>query len=152
MIKLHCYRRDISVLHIEQNTMEYFDFHHQYNESKQIAIDAIRNKLHVVLLGGDATGKTHLTNELEQNGYLNREMYIRLYEGDSNSYYYEYNPNIQRFWIEAHNNINYCLNLIKNESFVVINMSKFKYPRIGETNLYTNRFKNCTSEGPDMDS
>jgi hypothetical protein len=121
------------VLHIEQNIMEPMDYYYQYNESKQIAIDAIRNKLHVVLLGGDATGKTHLTNELEQDGYLNRNMYVRLYEGES---YCDYNPNLQRFWIEAHGNINHCLKLIKNESFVVINMSKFKYPGV-EDNMRT---------------
>jgi hypothetical protein len=121
------------VLHIEQNIMEPMDYYYQYNESKQIAMDAIRNKLHVVLLGGDATGKTHLTNELEQDGYLNRNMYVRLYEGES---YCDYNPNLQRFWIEAHCNINYCLKLIKNESFVVINMSKFKYPGL-EDNMRT---------------
>ena len=121
------------VLHIEQNIMEPMDYYYQYNESKQIAMDAIRNKLHVVLLGGDATGKTHLTNELEQDGYLNRNMYVRLYEGES---YCDYNPNLQRFWIEAHGNINHCLKLIKNESFVVINMSKFKYPGV-EDNMRT---------------
>ena len=62
---------------------------------------------------------------------LKRIKNIRLYEGES---YCDYNPNLQRFWIEAHGNINYCLKLIKNESFVVINMSKFKYPGV-EDNL-----------------
>jgi hypothetical protein len=105
--------------------MESFDFYYQYKESKQIAIDAIRNKLHVVLLGGGATGKTYLTNELIQEGHLNLNMYVKVYEGESN---YEYRPNLQRFWIEAQGDIKYCLKLIKNESFVVINMSKFKHP------------------------
>ena len=58
------------VLHIEQNIMEPMDYYYQYNESKQIAMDAIRNKLHVVLLGGDATGKTQCSLIFRLNRHL----------------------------------------------------------------------------------
>jgi hypothetical protein len=114
--------------------MESFDFNYQYAGSKQIAIDAIRNGLHVVLLGGDGTGKTHLTNELVQEGYLNLGKYIRVYEGDTNYQQWEYQPSVQRFWIEAHGDLNYCLRLVKDESFVVIKMSTLKHPSCEKSN------------------
>lgn len=137
--------------------MESRNFYYQYNESKQIAIDAIRHKLHVVLLGGPAAGKTYLTDELRREGYLNSEMYIHVYEGDA---IYQYNPELQRFWIQTQGDLKYSLKLIKNKSFVVINMSEYKFEETKKiyknksTTMenYEDRFKNCAFEGPDIES
>lgn len=97
-------------------------FYDQYSNEKIQALNAIKHEQNVVLWGSGANGKTYLIRELVNNNDLNMDVYERLFENDV------VNDNIlqKKLWIEC-TDINYPLSNI-NESYVVINMNKFKHP------------------------
>ena len=103
------------------------NYYTQYENAKRIAMDAIKNKQHVILVGGDATGKTHLTRELEQEGHWSYDNYYNIFEGDDRLS--SYDPNTHRLWIQC-SDIMSEIAKVRDDSFAVINMSKYQYPGI----------------------
>ena len=107
------------------------NYNQQYAFAKNELTKAIKSGYNVVLLGSSgANGKTHLVKEMKE--LIIENDYILLEEpclGHTNfvcetlSYY-----NKEK-WIMTTNKIEHLQSSLKNNAFVLINMSQFKYPK-----------------------
>jgi len=107
------------------------NYKEQYAFAKKELTKAIKSGHNVVLLGSDgANGKTYLVKEMKE--LIIENDYVLLEEpclGDTNfvcetlAYY-----NKEK-WIMTTNNIEHLQSSLKNNAFVLINMSQFKYPK-----------------------
>lgn len=98
-------------------------FYNQYQVSKQYALDAIAHNYNVVLFGKGSNGKTHLTNELIQEGHLDTTKYRVM----TLKYEFNHDSNTQKYWIEC-NTFHYAMKFLQHESFFVINMDSLVHP------------------------
>ena len=95
------------------------NYREQYAFAKKAAIKAINSGQNVVLWGSGANGKSHLMNEL--NEIIESNDYVMLGEpckGDTMDYLEKYN------WIMAMNHIDHLHGSLKNNAFVLINMTQ----------------------------
>ena len=106
------------------------NYREQYAFAKKAAIKAINSGQNVVLWGSGANGKTHLMNEL--NDFIECNDYAMLGEpskGDTNYISETMDYLDKENWILAMNNLEHLQCSLKNNAFVLINMSQFKYPK-----------------------
>ena len=97
-------------------------FYNQYSISKTEAIKAIANGYNVVLFGEGCNGKTYLTNELIKESILDMNLYrmiSREHEAEEDSK--------KNYWIEC-DRLDYAMNKVKSENFVLINMNRVCHP------------------------
>lgn len=107
------------------------NYKEQYAFAKKELIKAIKSGHNVVLLGSDgANGKTHLAKEMKELILENDYAFIEEpCLGDTNFVcetlaYYKKDK-----WIMTTNNIIHIQSSLKNNAFLLINMSQFKYPK-----------------------
>jgi len=112
--------------------MRVTNFDEQYNKAKIQALEAIDKEINVVLLGGGCNGKSYLTRYLLEQGLLENYLTCLEYPIDNcnkrlslTDIVKENNKN--KFWLQT-NNIEFPLKALKNENYMLINMTEFRYP------------------------
>ena len=101
-------------------------FYEQYTRSKEMALEAIARKQNVVLYGKGSNGKTYLTNELTLEKHLDMTAY-RVIPIEYEDRKQDTHTLDRKYWIECRH-MEYALQKLHNESFVVINMNQFQHP------------------------